>query len=417
MKVLWITSRPIAGTCGTKGSASSGSWLDAAFESCSKADGLELGVASVGAVKEIKEYHEGKHSFYVLPGGSRVDYKVKSMKNIACWNKLRSMFNPDIIQIWGTEKGYYKLAQDVFHDKPCIIYIQGVLAKIAEEYSAGLSGWTKFVNTSLQDILRGTSINKTQRRFYKLAKTEKALLLQSDGVIVENDWCEDQINAIAPDKKVFRSKLPIKDVFFKQEWEFQNIVPHTIFTNAGAAPIKGHHILFKALSLVVKKYPDVKILIPGFNRMGNSLKDRLAQSGYSRYLRRLIYRYDLTQNIEYLGVLNSEEMAEAIAKANIFVMPSCIENHSSSLIEAMIVGAPCISSFVGGVGSIAVHKKNALLYNFPDAESLAGSICRLLDDINLLLSISEEAKNIRQDRKVDLAEDFIGIYKSVLSRE
>lgn len=417
MRVLWITSRPIAGTCGTSNSASSGSWLDAAYESCKKCGDITIDVVSLGNVSDITRFNDGDSLLYLLPGGGDVNYDINSRKNILQWKKLKEEVAPDVLQIWGTEKTYYLLAQKTFYDVPSIIYIQGVINKIAEDYSAGLSEWTKLINTSIQDIYRGTWINRTQRHFKKMAIIEQQILRNSYGIIVENDWCEDQMKAISPGKKIFRSKLPIKQVFFDKDWDINHMVSHTIFTNAGAAPIKGHHILFKALSIVKRDFPDAKVIIPGFSRMGNSFKDRIGRNGYSRYLSKLIRRYHLEDNIQYAGVLNAEGMADMIAKCNVFVMPSCIENHSSSLIEAMIVGAPCISSFVGGVGSVAVHNKNSLLYNYPDAEALAGLICRVLRSRELALSLSDSAKMIREDRLVNLGEDFSSIYQSVLRNE
>lgn len=417
MRVLWITSRPIAGTCGTSNSASSGSWLDAAYESCKTCGEITIDVASLGNVPDITRFNDGDSRLYLLPGGGDVNYDINSRKNILQWEKLRKEVAPDVVQIWGTEKSYYLLAQKTFHDVPSVVYIQGVITKIAEDYSAGLSEWIKLINTSIQDIYRGTWINRTQRRFRRMAQMEQQILRSSYGIIVENDWCEDQMNAISPGKKIFRSKLPIKQVFFDKDWNIKNVVHHSIFTNAGAAPIKGHHILFKALSIVKRDFPDVKVIIPGFSRMGNSFKDRIGRNGYSRYLSKLIRRYHLEDNIKYAGVLNSEGMADMIAKCNVFVMPSCIENHSSSLIEAMIVGAPCVSSFVGGVGSVAIHNKNALLYNYPDAEALAGHICRVLRNPELAVSLSNNAKAIRADRSVNIGEDFISIYHTILENE
>ncbi len=376
-----------------------------------------IDVASLGNVSEVKCFKDGDNRFYVLPGGSDVRYDIRLKKNIQHWNELRRMTSPDIVQIWGTEKSYYLLAQETFHDVPSVVYIQGVITKIADDYSVGLSEWTKLCNISIQDLYRGTWISRTQRHFRKMAKVEQKILQNSYGIILENDWCEDQMNAIAPGKQFFRSKLPIKQVFFDKEWDIDAVTAHTIFTNAGAAPIKGHHILFKALGIVKREFADVKVIIPGFSRMGNSFKDRIGRNGYSNYLSKLIRKYHLEDNIQYVGVLNSEEMAEMIAKCNVFVMPSCIENHSSSLIEAMVVGAPCVSSFVGGVGSIAVHNKNSLLYNYPDAEALAGLICRVLRNRELAVSLSGNAKKIREDRIVNLGDDFSSIYHLVLRDE
>lgn len=414
MRILWITSRPIAGTCGTSKSASSGSWLDAAYESCKEFDGIDIDVASLGNVPDITEYKDGNSHFFLLPGGADVKYSILAKKNIEQWEKLKAAVSPDIVHIWGTEKSYYLLAQRTFCNVPSLVYIQGVITKIAEDYSAGLSEWTKLRYTSFQDIYRGTWINRTQRHFKKMASVEHELLQNAKGVFIENDWCEDQIRAFAPNLRFYRSKLPIKTVFFEKEWNVKTVTPHTIFTNAGAAPIKGHHILFKALNIVKREFPDVQVWVPGFSRMSNSIKDRIGRNGYSQYLARLIKKYNLRDSIHYVGVLNAEQMADTIAKANVFVMPSCVENHSSSLIEAMIVGAPCVSSFVGGVGSIAVHNRNALLYNYNDYESLAGLICRVFRSNDLAMYLSENAKRIRADRIFDLGKEFTEIYQAAI---
>lgn len=415
MRVLWITARPIAGTCGTANASTSGSWLDAAYDSCKNNDNLEIIIASLGKTDEIKEFNEGKHRFFLIPQYDANHYDIKKKKNIENWQALKETINPDLIQIWGTERSVYLLTRQIFSNIPCVVYIQGVVTKVAEDYYGGVSESIRRRYISLQDIYRGTSMTMIQKQFEKTAKMEQELIRKSDAVIVENDWCEDQMLAIAPNIKVYRSKLPIKDDFFKQNWELENIERHTLFSNAGSAPLKGHHVLFKALSIVAKQYPDVKLYVPGFARMSNRFVDRIGRSGYMNYLMSLIKKYNLYKNIEYLGVLTSEQMAETISKKHVFVMPSSIENHSSSMIEAMVVGVPCVCSYVGGVNSVAVHKHNAYLYNYSDAQALAGCIIRLFKSDDEAVRLSSNAKQQREERKVNICADFMKIYAELLN--
>lgn len=417
MKIMWVMARPVSGTCGTSNKSTSGSWLDAAYESCKDADDVELHIVSLGKVDHLKEFSEGKHHFYLLPIGNPTKYDINSSSNIQEWNKLKELVTPDVLQIWGTEKSVYLLAQRTFSSVPSVVYIQGVVAKVAEDYCGNMSWRDKWCNISLQDIYRHTWIDATQRGFEKMAEIEAEILRNADGVIVENDWCASQIMAINPNCKIFHSKLPIKNDFFKEDWDVNNIEDFSILTNAGAAPLKGHHVLFKALSYVVKEYPQTQVYIPGFSRMTNSWKDKLGRNGYSNYLRKLIKKYNLEGHINYIGVLTSEELAKKISLVNAFVMPSSVENHSSSLIEAMIVGAPCVSSYVGGVSSVACHGKNALLYNFSDAQFLAGCICKIFGSKETALSMSNEAKKIRDSRHVDILCDFITCYQALLTKD
>ena len=88
----------------------------------------------------------------------------------------------------------------------------------------------------------------------------------------------------------------------------------------------------------------------------------------------------LESNVEFCGKLTSEQMAEQLGNANLFVMPSKAENISTSLREAMWVGCPCITSLVGAVTELAAHNINALCYRYEEVEILADEIVSLLDN-------------------------------------
>ena len=170
------------------------------------------------------------------------------------------------------------------------------------------------------------------------------------------------------------------------------------------------------MGMVVKKYPDVKLLIPGNPIDCSTFKKRRKTLGYHRYLYNLIKKYGIQENVKYLGVLPTfDEMATQCKKCNVFVVPSYVENHSSSLIEAMIVGAPCISTYVGGVQNMTCNGENALIYNPTDAVALADNIMQIFENDDLALKLSENAKQIRTKRNVNIGDELYTIYKQVLA--
>ena len=407
MRVLWIINRPILGTCGTKQNESSGSWLEAAYYQTKDLEGIDYYIAAASTtVSVLQDYSEEGNHFYLVP--SKVCEESKKE-----WEKLKKLCKPSIVVIWGTEKPHALMASKVFYDVPKVVYIQGVISKIAQNYTGEIPFWTRFKYLSPKDIVKHTGIDYELKRLHKQAEIEQEILSMAYGAIVENDWCEYQIKSIAPNVKVFRSLLPIKDDFFETNWDISKIKRHTIFTNACAAPHKGHHVLYQALSKVVKKYPDTQLVVPGFCEVGTSFNKRIRQSGYVNYLSDIIRKNSLEQNVVFSGPLSSKQVAAQLATSHIFVMPSFIENHSSSLIEAMIVGCPSISAFVGGVASVAEHSKNVFFYNSNDPETLAGYIIRLFENDTLLRKISDNSKLIREIRRVDLKTDFINIYNTV----
>ena len=124
----------------------------------------------------------------------------------------------------------------------------------------------------------------------------------------------------------------------------------------------------------------------------------------------------LKENVSYTGRLTADELAEKMAEANCFAMCSAIENHSSTLKEAMTVGTPCVASYVGGVSEYAENEKNCLLYRYEDYEVLAQNICRIFEDKKLRENLSAQASaKMRAHKEKTDYEEMFEILKDVIS--
>ena len=111
-----------------------------------------------------------------------------------------------------------------------------------------------------------------------------------------------------------------------------------------------------------------------------------------------------------------DAMAEYLKKCHVYVMPSMIENHSSSLIEAMIVGTPCVTSMVGGTASLINNGENGFMYNSLEYMSLAGYIIKIFCDPALCEKISLNAFQIREKRNSDFGIEMSRIYKQCINK-
>lgn len=410
MRVIWIMSRPLLGTLGTPKQNHTGSWVDAAFDGLK--DNHYIEIHAIYMAKGCNEQIEqiSRHFAYKLP-----KERYSNINNLEPWKTLEKRINPDLIMVWGSEQGIALAPVMAFKNIPRVIYIQGLLNNIVVNFNGGMSTFEIMKSFCWLDLFRLKWIPILKARYGKRAKTELKLLNQVDAVILENDWCAGQIRTLAPQCKIYKSLLPIKKEFFNYDWDIDLIERHTIFTNAGGLPLKGHHTLFKALSFVVKKYPDTTLLIPGNPIDCSTFKKRMRTIGYHRYLNYLLKKYGIQNNVKYLGVLPSfDDMAIQCKKCNVFVVPSYVENHSSSLIEAMIVGAPCVSTYVGGVQNMVQNGENALVYNPTDAVALADDIIQIFEKDDLAIKLSKNAKLIRLKRNVDVGDELYLIYKNLL---
>lgn len=413
MKVLWVTNILFSHHLEMVGKnacrVTGGSWLYAAYDAAKRYQDIELHIATVSDVEEIKVSEKDGNVFYILPGKGSRGYDVESGKNLGHWKKIREMATPDVAIFWGTECRFAYVAMKAMEGLPIAIYMQGVIESIYDHYFEGIP--QKYQNATPRDFIDKWNKNSTYMTFRSQVALEREMFRMATGVIVENDWCEDMCKSVNKNLKVFRNYLPIREVFKSRKWSVDKMERLSIFTNAGGYPIKGHHILFQALGYVKKVYPNFKCYIPGPKLdTFNSIK---RQTGYTKMLCDLVRTNDLSNNVIYTGPLSSEQMVQHLAKCNVYVMPSVMENHSSSLIEAMMVGVPSISSLVGGTASLVLHHENAILYNSLDARSLAGNIIRIFEDEALAVSLSNRAIKIREQRNGNFGEEMNVIYKQL----
>jgi glycosyltransferase involved in cell wall biosynthesis len=417
MKVLWVTNtlfeyhRTMMG--GSPAAVTGGGWLNAAYSASMGVENLQLHIVTVAGIPERKTGECDGNMFYILPGGGSRNYDIDSQENRHLWEALRREVQPDVVIIWGTETRAAYLAAKVMKGIPMAIYMQGVMSAISCHFYEGVPH--KYQCRTIRDYLNKFDKSAEYNHFSRQAALEAEMFKMADAVIVENDWCEDMCHVENPNLRVFRNDLPIRDVFYHGRWSLEKMEPYTIFTNAGGYPIKGHHILFEALATVKKQYPNFKCYLPGEKL--DTFKKIKRRTGYTSYLERLIEENALQNNVIYTGVLTTEQMVEHLEQCNTYVMPSIVENHSSSLIEAMIVGAPCVTSLVGGIASLVKPGIDALLYNSMDADSLAGCIMRVFSNSDFAQKLSDNSVAIRQRRSQLFGKEMLRIYTDLFNGE
>ncbi len=80
---------------------------------------------------------------------------------------------------------------------------------------------------------------------------------------------------------------------------------------------------------------------------------------------------------EFKGFLSGRKLIREIANSDIFILPSHNENYPVSILEAMALGLPVISTLVGGVPEIVENGVNGYLIKPGDVELLSEKILYL----------------------------------------
>lgn len=412
MKALWIVNI----CCGALhqklyGKKSmNGQWLDAMLEEAASHKDDHVVVVNVGENPQQTPYRCENVTYYTLPGERSPNYDYTSSKSIYTWKQIFEKEKPDALVIWGTEFPFALAAMQAFPDVPSVVYVQGILDSIAKYYLSGLTARELKQAITFRDVLKRETIRQTQRQFEKRSRYEQEIICRAKHIIVENQWAEAYYQKTLSSVQVHKLPLSISQSFHNHVWTEENMQPYTIMCPAANYPIKGLHMLLKALAIVKETYPAVRLYIPGtVLKNPTSLKSKLKQNGYDRLIRRMLAELGLEKHVFYTGRLTADEMAQKMAEVNCFVMCSAIENHSSTLKEAMTVGTPCVASYVGGVPEYATHGENCLLYRFEDYEVLAQHICRMFAQKEERAHLSQTAS--QQMRQAKPESDYEGMLR------
>ena len=380
MKVLWITNilfpEASAVLFGKNDLKSSGGWMLGAAENLVCRDDVYLCVATVSSlVSEIKQIDGERIRYYVIPLEKRniSNYEKK-------WIEINKDFCPDIVHIHGTESPHGCAFIRACGSANVVISIQGLLSAYEPYYYYGLSKLDIYKNLTLRDIIKG-SILKQQKKFRKSSKYEIEMLRNVAHIMGRTTWDRAKIWAINPEAKYYFCNETLRSEFYDGSvWVYENCLPHSIFVSQASYPIKGLHQILKALPLILRHYPDTMLRVAGPNLIETtSLSQQIKLTGYGKYLKRLVKKYNLTEHITFLGPLNADQMKDEYLRCNVFISPSSIENSPNSLGEAQILGVPCVSSYVGGsMDMMAANPEN--LYRFEEIEMLAFKIYNIFNN-------------------------------------
>jgi len=90
---------------------------------------------------------------------------------------------------------------------------------------------------------------------------------------------------------------------------------------------------------------------------------------------------------------NQRDVVPWLQSFDVFALPSYAnEGVPQALIQAMLVGLPCVTTNVGSMAELAIHEKTALVVQPQDSSALAAALKRLLQDKNLSQTLGAAAR-------------------------
>ena len=154
---------------------------------------------------------------------------------------------------------------------------------------------------------------------------------------------------------------------------------------------KGFDVLVHACATLAARNRQFYCRIIGTGPLELRLREQIGQMG-------------LQAKVEMTGALPRNDLFRYVQEAAVFAAPSIVGHDDdrdglpTTLLEAMALGTPCISTNVTGIPEVLHNEETGLMVAQRDPDALADALERLLDDPILGFSLAEKARALIESR-------------------
>jgi len=164
---------------------------------------------------------------------------------------------------------------------------------------------------------------------------------------------------------------------------------------------KGHRFLLEALPFLIKKWPELRLLVVGSGALEGELK-------------RLTENLGLNQTVRFEGFQTG--IQQYIKAADILVLPSLFEGMPNVVMEAMALGTAVVASNIYGLRDLLISGVDGMLVPPAQTKELENTLYTLLSDDVLRSNIAEQAqKKIKNYTFENCAQRYINLYRKELA--
>jgi glycosyltransferase involved in cell wall biosynthesis len=162
--------------------------------------------------------------------------------------------------------------------------------------------------------------------------------------------------------------------------------------------------LFPEMLIILKQdFPALRFLVTGEGSLRETLLSQFEKEGVSGV-------------VDYLGVVQGEDIPRLINQSRIFIYPSREEPFGLSILEAMACGVPVVTTNVYGPSEILTHNVDGLMVDPDDVNGLATAISLLLKSDGLRTNLGRNGR-LTVEARFDIRhhrDELIDVYKMVM---
>jgi len=415
MKVLWFSNTPANASEYLLNGPMGGGWLQSLDKTLQEKVCLHIAFYYPKRDSSFKylltTYHPIRRKnwkFHALIGMFRKTFV--DVQDLDDYLRIIDLVKPDIIHIHGTENPFGCIIGKTMI--PVVTSIQGNMTVYLHKYCSGIEckylSTFRTLRTQIKNLSFASNFKKDYLMLKKMQEREERNFKNLRNIIGRTDWDKRITSVLAPGGKYFHGDEILRESFYITRWTPHNridqIVVHT--TNRDNY-YKGFETICQTLYELNKLKINVKWQVAGIK--SDSLIVKVAR-------KKLKNKYP-DHGLIFLGSLSEQLLIERLLEADIYIMPSHIENSPNNLCEAMMIGMPCISTFVGGTGSLMKDREDGILIQDGDPWAMAGAILELHNNRSLAIryGVSAREKALLRHDKTKVTNDLVETYMAIIN--
>jgi glycosyltransferase involved in cell wall biosynthesis len=179
----------------------------------------------------------------------------------------------------------------------------------------------------------------------------------------------------------FNNLIHIPNAINIEKYSFNlrnNLIPKLLWVRSFSS-IYNPKMAVKVLLRLKKDFPNAQLCMVGPDKENliNEIK---------------LFANELNLDIKITGKLTKKEWIKLSEEYNVFINTTNFDNTPISVIEAMALGLPVVSTNVGGIPFLLSNYENGLLVNINDSEAMTGAIKTLFSNQILYKTIVSNAR-------------------------
>ena len=409
MRVLWFSVIPLlAPQHGV--THNGGGWISSLMHIVLKHKEIELGIAYNLPADPGKSKCEGVTYYAIAPYQpgiiKKITHRIAEEDIISPYLKVVEDFQPDLIQIFGSESDFGLICKHV--NVPIVIHLQGSLPP----YSNALFP----VGMNLFDFLftRGLPFRKrimgllAPLSFKRNSEREINIIQSCQYFMGRTNWDRGLIELFNPKAQYYHCEEALRDSFIQSphHWEWKERKEKVIVSVISQPWYKGVDLILKTAQLL-KRFTDIN-----FKWHIYGIKD----------ISFFEHKYNIKaseENVYPKGTASKEELVSILLEASCFVHPSYIENSPNSICEAQLLGVPVVATHVGGVATLLKNGEAGILIPTNAPYTLANTLSHLVKNqkqCELMSANERQTAFIRHDPET-IKRVILRIYQDILHQK